>query len=941
MAPGAQRWGRVEEIFHLALEQPPETRDAWLDQACAGHPELRAEVASLLASDATARQGFLGDKVQSALRNFADLDAAPLAMEGRRIGPWQLVREIGRGGMGAVYLAVRADQQYESNVAIKLVHPGFDTGSMLQRFRRERQILARLEHPNITRLFDAGATAEGIPYLVMEYIEGAWITQYAADHHLTIEDRIRLCLPVCSAVAFAHRNFIVHRDLKPANILIDRNGTPKLLDFGISKLLAGDTPEPAQTQGFALLTPEYASPEQILGEPATIASDVYSLGAAIYELLTGARPHKITGSTPLGLQRAILEEPVVPPSKAVSDSASARRLQGDLDNILLHALQRDPARRYVSVDQLADDLRRYLDHRPVLARPDSAFYRASKFVRRNRVVVGLAAVAAAAVLAGAAISWREAQIANERFEDVRKLATTFVFDVEEAARNLPGSTHVRQLITQTGLEYLNRLARSSGGDWALKRELAGAYLRIGRVQGGMSAGNLGDTPAATASFLSAGRLLDEVLRHSPSDRQATLERLDVYAETAALQVNSPHPKDVAFTAQAGLQLAQSFLNANPKDLEAVHYAGLLHEQIGIYDQVNGNVTGAESESLAAVRLARQYAEAKPTDKDAQISLAEAEQVLASEQLKLMHTQDGAASFRSSVAVLESLRARFPNDTDIRHNLMMSYAGLVFALGSREYPDVKDSQAALEAGRNMAGEARFLYNADPADAQAGVDYGVALLRLGLIIPPRGPEKRQTFELADQVLTRAVARSPQSRPGIGAKIQVDFELAKLCMSNGERAAGIQYYEQAIATGERALASDPTYMVNLDRLVHAARGLAQEQARAGARPQALAALDHVLRAARTASASAPPAALLLHVVIARSWQAAGSVYAILGTRETGALAAQDRQTARTWYQHALDDWRKLAPQRGFIPAFREEMHEAEQALAPGGLDRAAAAK
>jgi serine/threonine protein kinase len=360
VAPGPQRWGRVEEIFHQALGQPPESRDAWLDQTCAGDAALRAEVVSLLDSDEAVREGFVGEKVRHAFQNLVADEGGKSAMEGRRVGSWRLVREIGRGGMGAVYLAVRADQQYESSVAIKLVRPGLDTDSILSRFRRERQILARLEHPNISRLFDGGTTEEGIPYLVMEYIEGVWITRYAADHQLSIEDRIRLCLPVCSAVEYAHRNFIVHRDLKPANILIDRNGVAKLLDFGISKLLQNEAQETMNTQGFGMLTPEYASPEQILGEPVTIASDVYSMGAVMYELLTGVRAHEVDTRSVMALQRAVCSEPVTPPSKVAIDRAAARRLQGDLDNILLRAMQKDPARRYLSVDHFSEDLRRYL-----------------------------------------------------------------------------------------------------------------------------------------------------------------------------------------------------------------------------------------------------------------------------------------------------------------------------------------------------------------------------------------------------------------------------------------------------------------------------------------------------------------------------------------------------------------------------------------------------
>ncbi len=947
MAPGPKRWGRVEEIFHLALEQPPESREQWLDQTCAGDRTLRIEVASLLESDSSARQGFVGEKVQGAIRDLMD-DGPPFstaastsasisAMEGRLIGHWRLIREIGRGGMGSVYLAARADQQYESNVAVKLVRPGWDTDSMLQRFRRERQILARFDHPNITRLFDGGSTAEGVPYLVMEYIEGIAITRYAAEHRLSIEERIRLCLPVCAAVEYAHRNFIVHRDLKPANILIDQTGVPKLLDFGISKLLQADPDEPANTQGGGLLTPEYASPEQILGEPVTIASDLYSLGAVMYELLTGVRPHRVERGSVIDLQRAICQEPLTPPSKAATDPAVARGLRGDLDNILLRAMQKEPSRRYASVERFSDDLRRYLEHRPVAARPDSLVYRASKFIRRNRLAVTLATLAGTAILAGAAISVREARIANERFQDVRKLATTFVFDVEESVRNLPGATPVRQLIARTGTKYLDSLARSSGGDWALKRELAGSYLRVARVKGGMTTGNLGDSAGAMASYASAGKLLDEVLRHSGSDHLAVLERVDVYLEESGLQNTSMQGADAASLARAGLRLTQTLLKANPNDLEAIRRAGLLHSQLCTYYQLSGNVNPAEPEGLASIQLLQKYADAKPGDRDAQMDLANARTLMGGVEVKLGRPKDALANYRDSAAIMGALNTKYPHDTEVRRHSMMSYASLSTLLVGPEYPEVVDLQGAFEAGKKMVEQAKFLYDADPADVRALSDYAIADFRLGLVTPASGPGQRQTFEVAHELLSRAAIQNPQDRAVAGSKSEVETRLAMIYLAQGDRAAGTRYYQMAIATGEKNVASDPTYYPYVDRLVKAVRGLAQEQARVGGRTEALATLGRGLRITKSTEASAPPNAFLLHVVIARSWGAAGSVYAILSGREQGAQAVADRAAAREWYGRSLEGWHKLESQKGFRLTFRQEMEATEKALAQIGTDKA----
>ena len=393
--PAAYEWDQIQRIFLQVVDLAPPAQSAVLEQMCGPEPELRAEVESLLRADQT------NEAAHSAFASAIEAEAVALLVksrtEGKRLGAYRLIRELGRGGMGCVYLAQRADDEYESDVAIKVVRPGLDTDFILRRFRHERQILARLHHPNIAQLFDGG-TENQAPYLVMEYIQGARITKYAADQCLSVEERVRLFLPVCSAVAYAHRAFIVHRDLKPGNILVDTTGVPKLLDFGLSKLLHSELPDRADPEEPAMATPDYASPEQILGDPVTAASDIYSLGAVLYELLCGARPHRIEHGGSAALEHAICVRPTVPPSAAVRDNpALTRRLTGDLDSIILRAMQKDPERRYSSVERLADDLRYHLEHRPVTACLDSPGYRLGKFVRRNSLPVILAGAAAAVV----------------------------------------------------------------------------------------------------------------------------------------------------------------------------------------------------------------------------------------------------------------------------------------------------------------------------------------------------------------------------------------------------------------------------------------------------------------------------------------------------------------------------------------------------------------
>src|SRR5438477_1944079 len=401
-----ERWKQIEAIFEQALELKANERAAFVQKSCTGDEELRREVESLLESHATAG-GFIDDRslfISEAGLKDGDEDV-PV---GQLIGAYRIVRQIGRGGMGAVYLAERADEQYRRRVAIKVIKRGMDTDAVLRHFRKERQILADFDHPNIARLFDGGTTVNGLPYFVMEYIEGVPIDQHCTVSALSIEERLELFLQVCTAVSYAHCHTVIHRDVKPSNILVTSDGVPKLLDFGIAKMLqTTDSQESLVTAaGLRPMTPEYASPEQVHGEPVTTASDVYALGVILYELLTGTSPYRLASRAPHNVERAITEQEPTKPSTAIRDRNSKSRpsrtgpfrnpklLRGDLDNIVLMALRKEPEHRYQSVEDFSQDIRRHLESRPVLARKDTLIYRAAKFVRRNLVLVGAASVCA-------------------------------------------------------------------------------------------------------------------------------------------------------------------------------------------------------------------------------------------------------------------------------------------------------------------------------------------------------------------------------------------------------------------------------------------------------------------------------------------------------------------------------------------------------------------
>ena len=407
-----ERWKQVSQLFHAALARDAGERATLLTRKCAADPELRRIVESLLSQPSAA-----GDFLDQALFQPADtvsvgVQPAPESatrMEGRRLGAYRITREIGHGGMGSVYLAARADDVFHKDVAIKIVRMGVAPADLLRRFHQERQILASLDHPAIARVIDGGSTEDGLPYLVMDYVDGRPIDAWCEEHRLNVSGRLKLFRAVCAAVQHAHQRLVVHRDIKPAHILVTVDGDVKLLDFGIAKLFADEglarTPPETET-ATRIMTPEYASPQQVRGEAVDRASDVYALGVVLYELLTGRWPYGTRGRLLYDVIRAICEEEPTRPSIAVSQmqetpraivaeesvDALRRRLEGDLDNILLKALEKDPSRRYASVEQFSDDIRRHLEGFPVSARKDTVAYRAYKFVRRHQIGVAAAAV---------------------------------------------------------------------------------------------------------------------------------------------------------------------------------------------------------------------------------------------------------------------------------------------------------------------------------------------------------------------------------------------------------------------------------------------------------------------------------------------------------------------------------------------------------------------
>lgn len=499
----ADRWRAVKEILDGALERTePEARALYLAGV---EPGLRSEVESLLEHEAPSGTVF---------EVLAERSGVPESVGPESVGPWRVIREVGRGGMGVVYQARRDDGEYDQLVAIKLLEGARGTG--------EHRILARLEHPSIARLIDAGRTPAQQPYLVMEWVDGEPLS---ASDGLTMRQRLERFLKIAEAVGFAHRQLVVHLDLKPANILIKADGSPKLLDFGVSKLVDPETGASAgeQTAAFLrVLTPAYASPEQVNGGVVSVASDVYALGMVLYEYLTSRRPYDTSGLTSQQ-QIAQVVTTAIPPPAGVAQ---------DVDLILSKALAKEAGERYRSVDELADDVRRYLRKEPIAARRPTWLYRTQQYARRNRLWFAGATVAGLGLLVGSVIAMQQARVAQRRFQQIRALTNSLIFEFHDAIQTLPGSAPAQALVLRRAGEYLDRLALEAGGDAGLRRDLAESYLKLGDVEGLYYEANLGQKEEARRNYQKGLALLEANVASSPLNPMRKLDLADAHIRLA-------------------------------------------------------------------------------------------------------------------------------------------------------------------------------------------------------------------------------------------------------------------------------------------------------------------------------------------------------------------------------------------------------------------------
>ena len=708
-------WTEAKRIFAEALEQAPERRTEYLARVCGADSDLYCEVVSLLENHGRADSFFD--------RPPAGVIAIPAdPMLGKRIGGYKILRQIGLGGMGAVYLAERADDQFRKLVALKAVRPELFNEQAFRRFQNERQTLAVLDHPNIIKLLDGGTTEEGLPYLVTEYVEGQPIDRYAVTAGLNVRQKLELFRTLLGAVHYAHQHLVVHRDLKPSNIIVTPEGVPKLLDFGIAKLLQPEYSP--HTMGLTQsnmqpMTPNFASPEQILGLPITTASDTYSLGVILYHLLTGHHPYERQMRTAFELGQAICETEPEKPSKFAERAelpvrgevrGDAKLLRGDLDTIVLKAMRKEPQKRYSSVEHFSEDIRRYLEGFPVLARQSGVWYRASKFVGRHRATSAGVVLLTAGLIAASVVALQQKRAAERRFGDLRQFANFVLNDLDHTL--LQGTTPARALLADKGVEYLDKLALEKGGDASIKRDLVNGYIKNGEAKGDLYGASLGETAGAEESYRKALMYSEELVRADGSsladpsnmedrrnlvlahmklgevlatsgnpseamkhydeaahiheatmamgtpDANALLAAANLWASIGSLQLLSSDPGGALESYRRGLQTAERLPASHPNK---ANIRAFMREQMAISTvRAGGDTDGAEAMIRDSIVTYQRRVEVNPKP-SARRTLAQAYETLAEVQQHARKNEEALGDIRQSLRLTEALISEDPKD----------------------------------------------------------------------------------------------------------------------------------------------------------------------------------------------------------------------------------------------------------------------------------------
>ncbi len=786
----SDEWHKIKEIFNATIDLSEVERAKILDTC---DENLRREVKKLIEANDEA-EDFI---VEPALVDIGLVEEDEVDFYvGKQIDSYKILQEIGHGGMGTVYLASRADESFDKKVAIKLIKRGMDTSSVLKRFMMERQILAQLEHPNIALLLDGGTTEDGLPYFVMEYVEGLPVTRFCALHQFSIEERLKIFQSICSAVAYAHQNLVVHRDLKPSNILVTEDGTPKLLDFGIAKLLNPDwslnTAEATATM-FRAMTPEYASPEQLRGLPITTTSDVYSLGVVLYELLTGTRPFKFESLQPEEVAKIVFTtEPIRPSSVAFSPLSfvlspssvelnqttlpytqitnnkgqktknegenpkskiqNLKSLRGDLDNIILKALRKEPERRYQSVQEFAEDIRRHLVGLPVNAMADTSFYRLNKFVKRHYVgvftslFVTLILLSATIITAWqAVIARREQTKAEMRFNQVRELANIVLFDYHDKIKELPGTVELREKLVTDALKYLDNLAQDSDGDISLQRDLVKAFDKVGEVQFGLTNGNLGNSSGALESYRKALNIAEKVTQDKNATDEDFLSLANTYTSIGGIMGETGDIKNDILMKQRAVSILEKMIAAKPENTELQDNLAKVYWYLGTPLTIIGDDENAEENFQKAGKIYEQLAQKEPQNLKHQRNIALTYKYL-SRLLTRQHKFTQSMEFARQALEIDKSRAVYlPNETQVQYDVSADYSEIGDCLAEME-----NLAEAAENFDKVLSIRETLAEKDPKNAYFRDTLTETYYRLSIVWTKLG-KPLKAIEFADKAIT----------------------------------------------------------------------------------------------------------------------------------------------------------------------------------------------
>ena len=716
------RWSLIEEIFQNAAERPESERVEYIRHACGDDMELRDEVESLLASDRE------GATVQSLIaEDVRELDHAANSSEaGMQVGPYRLLREIDSGGMGAVYLGVRSDDQYFQIVAVKMIRKGLECPALILRFRAERQILANLQHPNIGAILDGGELPDGRPYIVMEYVEGQPIT--LAGECLSIRQRIELFRSVCSAIHYAHQKLIIHRDIKPSNVLVTSENVVKLIDFGISKPLAPeliheDLPRTETAQ--RMMTPDYASPEQFLGQEVTTASDVYSLGVLLFELLTGSRPYNLRELTPAAAEKVICsEEPRKPSQVEGLSSKTKRELAGDLDRIVLMAMDCDPLRRYQSAHHLEEDLVRYLEGKPVVARKATLGYRVKKFAQRNKTAVVVTCTLSALLCASILFYSWQSRRADRRVQQTEMLADSTISEITEKLQQSSASVETQAALFHSALQYLDQLRKSSGNEPRLLLKLSRAYARVGDLEGSPYVANLGNSGVALTSYQEALRMALAAHSRLPGGEN-TQALIEAYERLGALELFLGKIEEAHDKYQRSLSLANDFWKDKPEDPTRKRLLAMSYARLGDL-QLDDLETDTALESFrAAFRI---FGTEPNGDEDHDVTLMRLHVRMGGALMEHGSPQEALANRRKALAISEALAQKSPSSNQAQQNLFEAYNFMNAPLVGIETLSVGDSTQAEIYARKARDIVEGMVGRDHSNiwARSHLAYGYCLM-----------------------------------------------------------------------------------------------------------------------------------------------------------------------------------------------------------------------